>query len=207
MKRLFIAAARSLRALRRPSRRANARLLAARGEALESLVIRDAAERDIPALADLHVKTWRATYSGILSAQALSGPTYEVRERQWREAFARADGSWFALVVERPDGRLVGFAKGTREDPSAPSGELGKIYLLREYQRLGLGRRLVGHVARRFLERGVSSMQAYVDPRNPSCRFFEALGAGWLREPDGRINYNWYVWPDLQRLSSICPIE
>jgi len=63
------------------------------------------------------------------------------------------DGSWFCFVVENRKGELVGFAKGkTYNHSDLPdfSGELNKIYLLREYQRLGLGRRLVGCVARRF---------------------------------------------------------
>ena len=37
-------------------------------------------------------------------------------------------------------------------------GELNKLYVLRRYQRLGLGRRLVCLVARRFLGQGISSM-------------------------------------------------
>jgi hypothetical protein len=30
----------------------------------------------------------------------MNGPTYEIREWQWREAFAKADGSWFCFVVD-----------------------------------------------------------------------------------------------------------
>ena len=86
------------------------------------------------------------------------------------------------------------------------SGELNKIYLLGEYQRLGLGRRLVGKAARRLLSQGVISMSSYVEPRNPSCRFYEALGAEWLREPNGEINYSWYVWRDLPHLATICSV-
>jgi hypothetical protein len=47
-------------------------------------------------------------------------------------------------------------------------------------------------------------MAAYVDPRNPSCGFFERLGARWLREPDGRVNFSWYVWDDLAALARRC---
>lgn len=204
MKHLLLEGARTLQALRRPTKAANRRLLAERGETVASLLIRDAAEADIPALADLHAKTWHATYAGLFRAPSPHVSTYAIRESQWREAFARQDGSWFALVAQHPDGRLVGFAKGKHTDPADPRGDLNKIYLLGEYQRLGLGRRLLCRVARRFLDRGVDQMKAYVDPRNPSCRFFEALGAEWLREPDGRINYTWYVWPDLDRLVAIC---
>ena len=102
---------RFLRGLSRPSKTSNTRLLRARGESASSLVIRDAASSDIPALARLHVTTWNATHSW-----RQKGPTYELRERQWRDTFDRGDGSWFCLVVERPNAELVGFAKGVLYD-------------------------------------------------------------------------------------------
>jgi GNAT superfamily N-acetyltransferase len=102
--------------------------------------------------------------------------------------------------MTRPDGQLVGFAKGVfRRDHEIP-GELNKLFLAREYQRLGLGRRLVGEVAHRFLDAGIHAMAAYVDPRNPSCGFFERIGGRWLIEPDGETNFSWYVWQDLAPL-------
>jgi GNAT superfamily N-acetyltransferase len=137
----------------------------------------------------------------------MKGPSVAVRQEQWREAFANQDKNWFCFVVARPGGDLVGFAKGVRRDDHEYVGELNKLYLLREYQRLGLGRRLFGCVVRRFINGDIMSMAAYVDPRNPSCWFFEALGGKWLREPDGRINFSWYVWPNLRWIVARCPVE
>jgi ribosomal protein S18 acetylase RimI-like enzyme len=169
-----------------------------------SLIIREATAADIPALAALHVKTWNATYPDVEKK-----PTYEIRERQWRQAFAVTDGSVFSFVVEGPNGVLVGFAKGTPySHPDLPdfAGQLSKIYLLREYQRQGFGRRLVGHVVRRFLSQGISSMVLFADADNPSCRFYEALGAERLLDDAGNF-HGGYGWRDLRRLASICPIE
>ena len=181
----------------RPSKTTNARRLRERGETAASLVIRDATAADIPALAQLHVTTWNATYTGLLT----NGPSVATRESQWREAFATPDGSWFCLLVENQDRELVGFARVNRREDG--SGELNKIYLLGPYQRVGIGRRLVGEATRRLLSQGVTSMSSYVEPRNPSCGFYEALGAEWLREPNGEINYSWYVWRDLRRLEGL----
>ena len=185
-------------ALRRPSAGANARVLRARGESLAALSLRDAVADDIPALAAVHVATWNDTY-----APLMVGPPVAVRERQWREAFERPEG-WFSQVLARPDGALAGFTKGVFRPEHPIPGELNKIFLVRGYQRLGLGRMLVGGVVERFLAAGVTAMAAYVDPRNPSCGFFERLGAHWLREPDGRVNFSWYVWDDLAALARRC---
>src|SRR5260370_4689989 len=166
MKGAVNAGLRLLRGMRRPSQARNPRLLRARGETVTSLVIRDAAASDIPELARLHVEPWNATHSW-----RKKGPTYELREHQWRDAFGHADGNWFCLVVERSNSELVGFAKGMLYDGDLQGfgGELNKIYLFREYQRQGLGRLLVGYVAHRFLCQGVKSMVLFCDATNTSC--------------------------------------
>src|SRR2546430_751815 len=73
----------------RPSKATSLRSLRERGETLASFVFRDATAQDVPALAQLHVTTFNETHCGGLSR----GPTYEIREWQWREMFAKADGS------------------------------------------------------------------------------------------------------------------
>ena len=195
----IIKLSRYLKGRSRPSRRQNQRYLEARGESLSSLIFRDATSDDIPKLAALHVKTWNATYPSVRKP-----PTFATREWQWREAFDKNDGSWFCIVVENRAGELIGFAKGIFTEQHA--GDLSKIYLLWEYHRLGLGRKLVGIVVRRFMERGVNKMMVVADGKNPSCNFYEKLGAVHLTRPNGRISQGGYVWHDLAKLSAICPV-
>jgi ribosomal protein S18 acetylase RimI-like enzyme len=163
--------------------------------------LRDAREPDIPALARLHVQTFNETHRG----GRPGGPSYELRERQWREAFERRDGSWFCYVIEDDNGELVGFAKGTPHDGGVPgyAGELNKIYLLQRVQRQGLGRRMLCAIARRFMERGVTSMLLFGEATNPSNGFYEAFGAERLYSATGEFNGG-YGWPDLGRLVERC---
>ena len=164
---------------------------------MNSVIIREATPNDIRALAELHVVTWNATYAPFL----MNGPSVAVREQQWREAFSKQDGSWFCFVVETNDGKLVGFAKGCRSDNPEYEGELNKIYLLRDYQRQGLGRRLIALVARRFLGEGKTSMWLFGDARNPSVKAWLALGATKTDNDPGNGNYG---WRDLQALIERC---
>ena len=190
--------------LKRPSGRRNIRLLSKHGETLSSFIIREAKTDDLPALAALHVKTWRETYW-----TTIFPPTYRVREYQWRQQFKVTNGSWFCFVIENKYGRLVGFAKGktySHSDLPEFSGELNKIYLLREYQRLGLGRRLIGYVARRFLSQGISNMVLFGVAENPSCAFHEAMGGERLYARNGEF-HGGYCWRDLQKLADNCPVE
>src|SRR4249919_1946817 len=136
--------------------------------------LREARDRDIPALAALHVKTFNEMHRG----GRPGGPTYELRERQWRDAFASADNWWFCFVVEDDAGELVAFAKGTPHDGGVPgfAGELNKIYVRQRVQRKGLGRLLLCAVARRFIERAVTSMLLFGEADSPANGFYEAHG-------------------------------
>jgi L-amino acid N-acyltransferase YncA len=193
MKNAFGVVKRFVLGLRRPSKAANLRQLRQRGESLEGVVIRDANRDDIPVLAALHVKTWSDTYP-----LTLHPPTYQIRERQWQQQFDKTDGSWFCFVVENGAGELIGFAKGTTyasDDLPGYAGELNKIYVLRQYQ-MGIGRRLVGHVARRFLNQGISTMVLFGVPENPSCAFHEAMGGERLYAKNGEF-HGGYGWRDV----------
>jgi GNAT superfamily N-acetyltransferase len=188
---------------RRPSKSANLALLQERGETLSSFIIRVATMEDVPKIAHLHVRTWNETY------YTKKSPTYYIREYQWRQQFENADGSWFVLVVEKPGGELIGFAKGMRyahNDLPDYAGELNKIYLLRSYQRLGLGKRLMTHVARCFIDMGIYNMVLFGIPQNPSCHFYEAMGGQRLYAKNGAF-HGGYGFPDLQQLASLSPGE
>jgi GNAT superfamily N-acetyltransferase len=164
-------------------------------------VLREAKPEDVPALAALHVQTFNETHRGGRSG----GPSYELREHQWREAFGTPDGSWFCFLVEDERGELVGFAKGTPHNGGVPgfAGELNKIYLLRRVQRQGLGRLLLGAVANRFLAKGVPSMLLFGERGLPANRFYEAFGAERLYAPNGEF-HGGYGWRDLRALAPLC---
>jgi GNAT superfamily N-acetyltransferase len=166
-----------------------------------SFHIRDASADDVPTLAKLHVQTFNETHRGGHSG----GPSYELRERQWREAFADTDTFSFSFVVEDDEGELVGFAKGTLHDGGVPgfAGELNKIYVLRRFHRQGLGRLLLCNVARRFLAEGVTSMLLFGDATSPSNGFYERFGAERLYAATGEF-HGGYGWRDLQTLIELC---
>jgi hypothetical protein len=78
--------------------------------------LREACAADVPALAALHVQTFNETHRN----GRPGGPSYQLREQQWRGAFEQNDGTWFCYVVEDDAGELVGFAKGTPHDGGVP---------------------------------------------------------------------------------------
>ncbi len=136
--------------------------------------IREAVAADVPALAVLHVTTFNETHGSI------DAPTIATRKWQWQNIFQNKDDNWFCFVIEKENEGQIGFAKGqsyNHADQSKFSGELNKIYLLRKYQKLGLGRQLICKVGTEFIQRGITSMLLFGDANNPSNKFYEQMGA------------------------------
>ncbi len=176
----------------RPRAEDNARRLRERGEALDSVVFRDAVTADVPALAELHVTTWNATYN------TTRGPTVETRARQWNQVFANENRRDFVLVLEDRTGRLIGFTWG-KPHQGEFEGELSKIYLRWEYHGLGLGRRMMSETARRFLARDIHSFILHAERSNPTLGFYDRMGGDRLLDERGQFHGS-YAWRDMHTL-------
>jgi ribosomal protein S18 acetylase RimI-like enzyme len=159
--------------------------------------IREASPNDVPALAALHVQTFNETHGSYPGS-----PTYQLRVEQWQKAFEDEYQEWFCLVIETENLELIGFAKGQPyrdSDHSEFAGELNKIYLLKKYQKMGLGKELILIIAKEFMNRGIFSMLLFGDAKNPSNGFYEKMGAHKLFAKNGEF-HGGYGWDDLRQI-------
>jgi ribosomal protein S18 acetylase RimI-like enzyme len=159
--------------------------------------LRDATLADVPALAALHVQTFRETHG--------RGPGVDVRAAQWTEVLGKPQRESFCIVLQGPAGDMIGFVRGIKHTDTALSefeAELNKIYLLRAYHRRGLGRRLLCAAANRFIEYGFGSMLLFGDAANSSNGFYEAMGAERLYSDSGEF-HGGYGWRNLRDLVSV----
>jgi ribosomal protein S18 acetylase RimI-like enzyme len=161
------------------------------------LVLREATIADLRPLAELHVRTFNETHVGPFG----SGPSYSTREWQWREKLSESDATNFVLVLETATKELVGFiwCHPTKDNPTW-AARLNKIYLRREYQRRGLGKRMVAAAVDRLLEHGLTSMALFTEVDNePACNFYEQLGGERQLNEQGDFG-GMYGWADLRKL-------
>jgi ribosomal protein S18 acetylase RimI-like enzyme len=120
------------------------------GEGMEGISIRPAAPGDAPALADLARKTYCETF---VEGFAMGYPEADLRaflDAAYAEAAVEqwiADPSGYLWVAAR-NGRLIGYVNAGDNslpvsDPKPFDGELKRLYLSRDAQGLGLGKRLL----------------------------------------------------------------
>jgi GNAT superfamily N-acetyltransferase len=153
------------------------------------------------------VDTWRTTYTGIVPQDYLESLSYEKATDVWHSRITDTNKiwpGWFTYVAEDDDGKVVGFAGGgPSQGYDLPfSGELGFIYLLKSYQRRGIGRQLAVTVALRLKQQGHKSMLVWVFTSNPYRAFYEALGGRVVAERSidrygGNLAETAYGWENL----------
>jgi ribosomal protein S18 acetylase RimI-like enzyme len=170
------------------------------------VTIRKAVPADAADISRVHIDSWRTTYRGIVADEFLQSLSAERREQRWREDLS-SDQS-YAYVAEDAS-QIIGFVNcmAERENDPQYTGEVGGIYLLKQAQGRGTGRRLMQTAAHELIQRGHSAMLLWVLKDNlPARKFYEALGGKCLREKPIQIGEQSlievaYGWDDLNTLA------
>jgi ribosomal protein S18 acetylase RimI-like enzyme len=142
--------------------------------------IREAEPKDAKAIAEVHVRSWRAAYRGQLTDEYLDGLSVEERLEQHRRSLEEPRAEWRTWVVD-DGGRVAGFAvTGPSEDADADrsTGEVYAIYLEPGRVGTGLGRHLFEHAVEDLRARGFTAATLWVLESNERARRFYEV-AGW----------------------------
>ncbi len=143
-------------------------------------LIRKAAIEDCTQIAKVHIQSWLETYPGIMPEKKLASLNLDSSRRNWESAILRGD-SFFVAVV---DGHIQGFCCGAenRQNEGCETGlgdscsaELAALYIVRQYQSIGLGRSLFEALKNEFIQLGHKTMVAWVAEKNPSCDFYAKM--------------------------------
>lgn len=148
--------------------------------------IRQATTGDSAAIAQVHVRSWRTTYAGIVPEEYLASMKVEVSAGHWNELLA--SGEVIAFVAESGDG-IFGFSAGGRlRNPlDHYEGELYALYVLREHHRQGAGREMVAGLVKELQRQAIASMVVWVLAQNDAVSFYKHLGATQIGQGAIRI--------------------
>lgn len=167
--------------------------------------IRLAALSDAKGIAKVHVDSWRSTYASIISEEYLNNLSYEGREKLWEDNMLKSK----VFVAENEVGEIVGFSTGGKERSEkykGYTGELYAIYILKDYQGQGLGKKLIQPVIDDLIKSDIYSMIVLVLEQNSSRYFYEAIGGKRIDRLEVKMaGQNLielvYGWEDIRSLS------
>jgi ribosomal protein S18 acetylase RimI-like enzyme len=128
----------------------------------------------------IYVKTWRDTYLSVIPFGYLFG----MSESRQEQAFLNELSSRQTISFVAEDaGRVVGFITGgdERNKDDIYRGEIYTLYVLKHFQRRGIGGRLVSALATQLNRNGIYSMLVRVLKLNPYRRFYQKINGTYLK--------------------------
>lgn len=140
-----------------------------------SIGVRRAEAQDARAISEVHRRAWISTYAGLIPHKPLTQMLERRGETWWRKA---TRGSATMLVLDI-GGLIVGYATlGLNRARGLPQdGEVYEIYLLPEYQGIGLGRVLFGEARRLLKSLGCNGIVAWcLEDSEQAGTFFRGQG-------------------------------
>src|SRR3989339_1767119 len=135
--------------------------------------IRKAKISDAYGIANVHVKSWKETYKGLVEDDYLKGLSIEERSKKWKEWLNPSKTSW-SFVAINLDKKVVAFISGgfSRNKKIKFGGELYAIYILKKHQKKNIGYMLTKNLCSELKRNGIKNMYTCVLKDNPYKSFY-----------------------------------
>ena len=174
---------------------------------IKEIQLRRATVADAEAIAAIRIEGWRTTYRGMIPDSYLNEMDMNENVLHWRtilQALPVKEDSLCVYVAVSED-EIVGFVSAMKlpEPKLDKDGEINAIYIRPQWQRCGIGKRMLHKAARSLQAMGCTSCVIWVIDGNSQARnFYEELGGEILIEQD----FSWdgldltevgYGWNDL----------
>lgn len=144
--------------------------------AARSVKVRPAESADILQVARVHVESWQRSFEGIAPEDYLNSMSVEKREKVFAERLR--EPNYRLLVAETGEAQVVGFIDYGKPDFDnfGYEARIYSFYLLPEFQRKGVGKRLFSTCLRNLDQDGFGSVCLDTLEMSPYRRFYEKEG-------------------------------
>jgi GNAT superfamily N-acetyltransferase len=136
---------------------------------------------DARAIADVHIRSWKAAYQGLVPQDYLDGMNLAEHHPRWERRLAETAWPRKGVLVAEVDGQVVGFTglMPTRDEDEDPGSvaEIATIYLASEAWGHGIGKALMSTALDALSHAGYRDATLWVlDTNTRARRFYEATG-------------------------------
>jgi GNAT superfamily N-acetyltransferase len=164
--------------------------------------LRRAGVADADTLAAIHIAAWRETYAQLMPAATLAALDPAEWAGRWRGHLSSSDPAAATFLALDATGAPAGFGHCRRQHsekllPLGFSGEIASLYLLRRLQRRGVGRRLLGAMARHLIDQGCDSAAVWTFRDAAHARAFYAAQGATPTGVEGVWEIYGLVLPDM----------
>ncbi len=140
--------------------------------------IRKASPGDATFIAHIYTETWRDTYAGMIPDRVLLSMSDRRHAALWTRNLRNSHSRELAMVAEDDGEGIVGFGScgAAKEQKLGAAGEIYTLYVLPDFQGLGLGKRLLAALFQTLVDKDLESALIWVLAPNPARFFYQAMG-------------------------------
>lgn len=143
---------------------------------MDEIIIRKARPEDALGIAIVHMYTWKTTYTGFMPEDLLDSMVMNIPQRaeQWKTDIENGKTCFVAETMDT----VIGFVScgPARGSDAHGTGETLGFYILKPFQRHGIGRRLLRKCMDALREQGCTRMVVNCLRGNPALSFYQAMG-------------------------------
>ncbi|MGI8655941.1 MAG: GNAT family N-acetyltransferase [Pyrinomonadaceae bacterium] len=157
------------------------------------ITFREATVADALAVGRVQVQSWRESFVGIVPQTFLDKMSVENRAKKFEEGFAVDFYKMF--VAETQENGIVGFADfgKARDNHNQYEAELYAIYLLRDFQRKGIGGKLFDLGVQSLVAQNMNSLSLTALEISPYKPFYEKMGGHFVERKTTNIEGESYA--------------
>ncbi len=152
----------------------------------DGIVFRKAVTQDCLALSELKRAVWNTTYAGIYPQEKLDGYDVKKNEEIFRGIVKNPE---IELYVAEDEGAIVGFMTVGKPYKlyKEYDQEVGLLYIRKDYQRKGLGRRFIEIAKEETVAKGFDRFVLSVNAQNAGAiAFYKAMGGEIVCDDGGQ---------------------
>lgn len=148
---------------------------------MDNIIIRKAQIKDARNIVEVKTYTWLTTYKGLMPEELLENRlnTIDERTEQTKDSIEKKilekRNNTFVAEVDGKVVGMLGYGKSRNENYS-DSGEIYSIYVLKDYQGFGIGKKLFMTGIKTLIDQGYDSMILNVLEGNKTLHFYEKYG-------------------------------
>lgn len=173
-----------------------------------TMQVREARPSDLEDIAQLHARSWRAAYRGMLSDAYLDGDLVADHRALWQQRLITPTANQTIAVVESNDATIVGLACAFGDHDARWGTLLENLHVTQQYKGSGIGAQLVAHIAEWCACNQASDVLHLwvLAPNTAAQGFYKRLGASAFEQavwgtPDGnRVPELRFAWPSVAAL-------
>ena len=145
-------------------------------------------KNDCKALVEFITKTWNETYRGIVNDEFLDS-LKKTEEKRYNSFINYFDEKNNIKYIIKKDSKIIAFLKliEGREEKDKKYIELQSLYVLKEYQNNGIGKRLIQKAFEESKKLGYKKMFIGCLEENKSNEFYKKMGGKFIKKREFKL--------------------